>query len=67
MRAHGVPAATLVDCRNPTTGGQVIRAVACTITLTPADLATLTAQVPLSPQAAGAMADGSCEATEGFR
>ncbi|HEY0136058.1 MAG TPA: hypothetical protein VGB85_18355 [Nannocystis sp.] len=49
LAAHGVTAPSLV-CRNPAyEDGAIVRAVACTTTLTPAEVETLRATVPLAP------------------
>ena len=67
LRAGGVQAA--LSCANPTQHGQVIRAVACTTRLSPEQLATLTAALPLAPGEARNRPPshaGSCEATPGL-
>lgn len=67
LRANGVTPAAM-HCVNPLVGGQLIRAIACTTRLSPADVATLTERVPLAPATAYSQADtGDCEHTAGLR
>ena len=67
LRANGVSPGA-VHCANPRLGGHVIRAVACTTTLTVADVATLVARVPLAPSdAAGGSDSDDCEHSAGLR
>ncbi len=69
LRANGVAPTPPLACRNPTAAGMVVRAVACTTTLTPAQVAALSAAVPLAPGPAsrGGADAGGCETTPGLR
>ena len=68
LRANGVKASSL-SCKNPKLSGNVIRAVSCTLRLAPAEVATLSAAVPLAPGSPRYAPPGhsdSCEATPGL-
>jgi hypothetical protein len=68
LRAYGVTGVKL-DCKNPHyPSNSIVRAVACTTTLTPAEVATLTRSVPLAPGPASPAAPlDSCESVAAVR
>ncbi|MGH7293382.1 MAG: hypothetical protein ACRELB_00545 [Polyangiaceae bacterium] len=58
---------TELTCINPTTGGKATRAIACTVPLTPPQIAALESGLPLAPHAPVLQQnDGSCEGRAAF-